>query len=65
METRITIPDTQETMKPSRAPLASSAMDSGTLKPDTFQPGKTWLDDCGKPIQSHLGGVYYENGVYY
>lgn len=65
METRIPIPDTQETMKPSRAPLASSAMDSGTLKPDTFQPGKTWLDDRGKPIESHLGGIYYENGVYY
>jgi hypothetical protein len=32
---------------------------------EAFQPGKVWLDDRGKPIESHLGGLYYEDGVYY
>jgi len=30
-----------------------------------FNPGKVWLDDHGKPIESHLGGILYENGTYY
>jgi len=31
----------------------------------SFAPGRVWLDDAGKPIQSHMGGVLFENGVYY
>ena len=30
-----------------------------------FTPGKVWLDDRGKPIESHLGGLLYEKGTYY
>ncbi len=28
-------------------------------------PGKIWKDSDGKPIESHLGGVLFEDGVYY
>lgn len=31
----------------------------------SFAPGQLWLDDAGKPIQSHSGGVLFENGMYY
>lgn len=31
----------------------------------SFTPGRVWLDEAGKPIQSHLGGVLFENGIYY
>ncbi len=31
----------------------------------SFAPGRVWLDDAGKPIQSHMGGVLFENGTYY
>ena len=31
----------------------------------SFTPGRVWLDDAGKPIQSHMGGVLFENGMYY
>jgi hypothetical protein len=34
-------------------------------KPNTFYPGETWLDDRNKPIESHFGGVLYDNGTYY
>ncbi|GDY13756.1 glycosyl hydrolase family 43 [Planctomycetota bacterium] len=30
-----------------------------------FKPGKIWNDQDGKPIESHLGGVLFDNGVYY
>ena len=40
-----------------RLPAADSA--------STFRPGRPWLDMGGKPIQSHCGGVLYENGTYY
>lgn len=30
-----------------------------------FLPGKEWLDERGKPIESHLGGIFCEDGVYY
>jgi hypothetical protein len=30
-----------------------------------FNPGTEWMDDAGKPIESHLGGILCENGVYY
>lgn len=30
-----------------------------------FYPGKIWIDNQGKPIQAHGGGVIYHNGVYY
>jgi hypothetical protein len=32
---------------------------------DAFHPGKVWLDDRGKPIESHLGGILYDRGTYY
>ncbi len=35
------------------------------LGPDTFQPGKVWLDDRGKPIEAHLGGILSDEGTYY
>lgn len=31
----------------------------------SFKPGQTWNDTDGNAIQSHLGGVLYENGTYY
>ena len=31
----------------------------------SFTPGRVWLDVAGKPIQSHSGGLLFENGVYY
>ena len=30
-----------------------------------FRPGQTWDDTDGKPIESHLGGVLFDEGVYY
>ena len=30
-----------------------------------FRPGQVWLDEDGQPIQSHLGGVLYEDGTHY
>lgn len=30
-----------------------------------IQNGQTWNDTSGKPIESHLGGVLYDHGVYY
>lgn len=30
-----------------------------------IRPGQTWLDSDGKPIESHIGGVLFEDGVYY
>lgn len=38
---------------------------AGSPLTKAFHPGKVWLDDRGKPIESHLGGLYYEDGVYY
>lgn len=29
------------------------------------RPGQAWLDTDGNPIESHLGGILYENGTYY
>jgi hypothetical protein len=31
----------------------------------SFKPGQVWLDDAGKAIQSHTGGLLFESGVYY
>lgn len=31
----------------------------------SFQPGQPWPDAAGNPIQSHTGGLLFENGVYY
>jgi hypothetical protein len=31
----------------------------------SIKPGLAWLDQAGKPIQSHCGGLLFENGVYY
>jgi hypothetical protein len=31
----------------------------------SFKPGQVWSDTAGNAIQSHLGGVMYENGTYY
>jgi len=31
----------------------------------SFSSGKTWVDNQGKPIQAHGGGVLYYDGVYY
>lgn len=30
-----------------------------------IRPGQVWLDTDGNPIESHLGGILYENGTYY
>ena len=30
-----------------------------------FRPGEVWMDEEGKPIQAHGGGVLYHDGVYY
>ncbi len=30
-----------------------------------FHPGQVWLDNNGKPINAHGGGILYHNGVYY
>jgi glycosyl hydrolase family 43 len=30
-----------------------------------IKPGQVWNDTSGKPIQSHLGGVLFDQGVYY
>jgi hypothetical protein len=30
-----------------------------------IKPGEVWLDNRGKPIESHVGGVLYDNGAYY
>jgi beta-xylosidase len=30
-----------------------------------IKPGQTWNDANGEPIQSHCGGVLYDEGVYY
>jgi len=38
---------------------------SGVIHHTKFEPGQVWLDVDGKPIQSHLGGVLYDNGRYY
>jgi hypothetical protein len=32
---------------------------------NSFTPGRVWMDEAGKPIQSHSGGLLFENGVYY
>ncbi|MCR4676932.1 MAG: family 43 glycosylhydrolase [Sphaerochaetaceae bacterium] len=32
---------------------------------NSIEPGKTWLDTDGKPIQAHGGAVFYWNGWYY
>lgn len=46
-------------------PDKSSAKDrSGTSEPQ-FAPGTPWLDQSGKPINSHGGGVIFSEGVYY
>jgi beta-xylosidase len=31
----------------------------------SFQPGKTWYDTDGNPINAHAGGVLYYNNTYY
>ncbi len=31
----------------------------------SFAPGQVWLDDAGKPIQSHAGGLLFDHDVYY
>ena len=31
----------------------------------SFRPRQVWLDESGNPIQSHLGGMLFEKGVYY
>ena len=34
--------------------------------PDSaIKPGQTWNDTKGKPIESHMGGVLFDQGVYY
>ena len=30
-----------------------------------INPGQTWNDTKGKPIESHMGGVLFDQGVYY
>ena len=35
------------------------------IKHTCFEPGKLWTDTKGNPIESHLGGVFYDNGTYY
>ncbi|MCE0482644.1 MAG: family 43 glycosylhydrolase [Methylacidiphilales bacterium] len=30
-----------------------------------IQPGQIWNDTSGKPIQSHSGGVFFDQGIYY
>ena len=31
----------------------------------TFKPGQSWLDNNGKPINAHGGGMLFHNGTYY
>jgi hypothetical protein len=31
----------------------------------SFAPGRAWPDAAGNPVQSHSGGLLFENGVYY
>ena len=38
---------------------------AATENETTFKPGQVWLDTGGKPIQSHLGGILYDQGTYY
>jgi hypothetical protein len=35
------------------------------IKHTCFEPGKLWSDTEGNPIESHIGGVFYDNGTYY
>ena len=30
-----------------------------------FQPGRVWNDVAGKPIEAHIGGILFHEGVYY
>jgi hypothetical protein len=30
-----------------------------------FHPGEIWIDNNGKHINAHGGGILYENGIYY
>ncbi|GAA1996572.1 family 43 glycosylhydrolase [Microbacterium pumilum] len=32
---------------------------------DSIRPGAEWLDTGGKPIQSHAGSIFHEDGVFY
>jgi hypothetical protein len=45
---------------------ATPGAHSQTASPQTaIRPGEVWLDDRGKPIQAHGGGVIQLNGAFY
>lgn len=47
------------------AHLGSMLLATAALANDAFQPGETWRDTDGKPIQAHGGGVMLHSNVYY
>ncbi len=34
-------------------------------EPSAFRPGEIWLDEAGKPINAHGGGMLFHGGTYY
>jgi hypothetical protein len=38
---------------------------SGCVSPQLIQPGSAWVDDRGKQIQAHGGGIIKHGGAYY
>lgn len=52
--------------EPAKLNYGRSEMNADSkLGPEMFQPGKVWLDDRGKPIEAHLGGILWDEGTYY
>lgn len=45
--------------------LLSLAFQIAAANPGTIRPGEVWLDDRGKPIQAHGGGITKVNDTYY
>ena len=46
--------------------LQAAETDSQTTEAvRAFRPGALWLDEGGKPINAHGGGMFYHEGVYY
>ncbi len=45
--------------------LSAILLTASAAAQPSFTPGRPWPDTAGNPVQSHLGGLLFENGVYY
>jgi hypothetical protein len=45
--------------------MSERKMIPGGDKTMQIKPGEIWMDDGGKPINAHGGGILYDHGVYY